>query len=115
VNVGDLRYSPKLRLADQAQASARVLNGTVSVVYDYEDNDTVETMVRLYRSVLRQRWADFRRRDFTYLVTHPLKVLAFGARHLGYSGPAVIKPRSIWLSCISEQAPNPDSRVTLSA
>ena len=110
-----MRWSSKLRMADSEQAKAGVLNCTASLVFDFEDKDTVEHMVRMYRAIARRSRYDASMADLYYVMSHPLRVIEFGARHLGYTMPRLIRPKSVNLSVITEQAPNPDSRVTLSA
>mgnify|MGYP006286547751 CR=1 FL=1 len=112
--VRKLRWSGKFRIADRIQASEQVLNATARIVYDYEDSETVERLVRLYRMVARRAWSEARRDDIGYLVCNLPQVAGFGARHLGYNLPGIVRPRSIQLSCITEQVPDPESRVSLS-
>jgi len=112
--VGGVRWAAKFRLAEAVQAATGSLNATASIVFDYEDSEAVERMVRLYRALARRALAELRTADLWYLAKNPMKVMGFGARHMGYAMPSVIRPRSIRLSCITEQAPSPDSRIGLS-
>ncbi len=113
VHVGALRWAQKFRLAEDEQRLQATLNATASIVYDYDDGAVVDSIVRVYRAMASRDWKELRAADVAHVAAHPFKVLGFGARHMGYTLPAFMRPTAIRLSVISEQAPNPDSRVTL--
>lgn len=108
-----VRYSQKLRLSDEYQREAKVLNATVSVVYD-DINEVMEPLARVYRALRRRSLAEARLRDYWSVASHPFSALRAVARNLGYATPAAALHGIARLSCISEQAPNPESRVSLS-
>lgn len=114
VRRGRCRWSQKLRLSDSYQSAKRVLNSTASVVFDYENEEILEPLARVYRAAKARRWSQVQGQDIASLLRNPLDVIGNGARQFGYSIPVILRPKRIRLSCISEQAPNPDSRVLLS-
>lgn len=116
IRAGGLRWSGKLQLAESLQARARVLTATARVVFDYEDGELVERCVRLYRALARRApLSSISPGDLGAVMRQPFRVLSYAARHFGYPLPALFRPRNVVLSGITEQAPDADSRVTLSS
>jgi choline dehydrogenase-like flavoprotein len=114
VRKGSHRWSQKLRLSDTRQSRDQVLNATASVEFDFDDQEILEPLSRIYRAVKAGRWSQIHGADIISLLRNPLGVIGNGAMHFGYAIPRILQLRRIRLSCISEQAPNRHSRVQLS-
>lgn len=106
-------YLPKLALSPAAQRREQVLNCVGRLEYEYPPDSGLQTARDLFLDVhARRRPADLARK---------LAALGRGTPDLAVSGlrlltrglsPAV-RPRRIFLEAFTEQAPDPQSRVTL--
>ena len=113
VRKGGVRWSQKLSTPDKTQLKEGILNATASVVFDYEGQEVMNALVRVYRALRSQKISDLNWGDLTFLMKNPLEAIAHGCRNLGYSIPLLLQPNQIRLSVITQQAPNPNSRIEL--
>jgi choline dehydrogenase-like flavoprotein len=107
------RYLPKLALAPALQHSERVLNCGANLEYEFAD-EGLNALRRIYRaSRAGTRSADVRRD--ARLAARGLSAAAVSAyRRFARGRSPLSPPATIWLQVHCEQAPDPDSRVTLS-
>jgi len=110
---GGIRYSQKLGLSDDLQKKNRVLNGVATIEYD-DNNVIVEPLVRVYRALRTKNLRQAGLRDYMTVMAHPMAAIRAAATNLGYALPSAALGGSARLSCVVEQAPNPDSRILLS-
>jgi choline dehydrogenase-like flavoprotein len=112
---GALRYFPKFPLGLAVQRDAQVLNCTSHLVFEYAEESGIAALKEIYRA--------FRRRQLPSNFLQHLKRVAMNlpevaraAAHRYLRGKSPLgTPRQILLQCHTEQAPDPSSRVTLSA
>lgn len=108
---GGRRYYPKLVLPPAVQARERVLNCSGNVVYDFAPRSGAEAATRIVRRLRGRRGPA--PRDVVDALRGAGDAAATAMRMLR-GRPRVSPPASIELLLVCEQAPNPDSRITLS-
>lgn len=113
VHRGKHRWSQKLTLPEERKLKRGILNTSASVVFDYEGQELIEPLTRVYRALKSQKIRELNWSDLILLMKNPLGAIAYGGRNLGYTIPLLLQPKEIRLSCITEQAPNRTSRITL--
>lgn len=106
-------YWPKIGLAPDLQRNAGVLNGAASAMFSYDSSalTVLRDMVRTTRTGGRFKPS---RSDVSALLRGAGPVLDAGVRRYVLGRSPRSRPSRIDLMCTIEQAPNPDSRVTLS-
>ena len=107
------RYFPKFALSEQRQRQAQVLNCNAHLVFDYNDDPTLEIMRNLLRAI-RRRQASTQLLPGIGQLARNWRSLARAVRrrYRGLSPDG--RPSAVRVQCYLEQAPNPDSRVQLS-
>jgi choline dehydrogenase-like flavoprotein len=113
-----LRYLPKIGLAPAHQHTARTLNCNARVVFAFSTDSGALAAQRLYSAVRRRHWPQETAGGLRRMAEDPLEVLRLARRYAArrYARGRALDsgPASLWLETNAEQAPNPDSRVTLS-
>ena len=108
------RYFPKFRLGEATQRKEEVLNCNASLLFEYPEDSGIAALQEIFRAVRDRRLPD-----------RPVQRAWSLLRHAGEVGQAIAlrarsgqspsgKPSAIQLQCYLEQAPNPESRITLS-
>jgi choline dehydrogenase-like flavoprotein len=110
---GPLRYFPKFPLHPDKQESEQCLNCTSHLVFEQNENSGLAACKEIYRAVSRkQRPLEIGKKFWT--VTRDIaSVLHSGSTFLLKRKSPMGKPTRVRLQCHTEQAPDPDSRITL--
>jgi choline dehydrogenase-like flavoprotein len=106
-------YFAKIPLSEQQQTAHQVLNCTVQVAFDFGPDSGEEALLRILSSVRQRSWPAELPRELRRVAGHPREMAGLVERYLR-GRPWPVRPEGIRLVSLSEQAPNPDSRVTLS-
>lgn len=110
---GRRRLFPKVRLAPEAQRAYGLLDATAVFVHDHDQ----ESLAAARRWVLAARAHQTPERpvqDALTALSAPVPVLRDTFRRYIRHQATRTRPSAVWLQLWLEQAPNPDSRVTLS-
>jgi choline dehydrogenase-like flavoprotein len=107
------KYLPKIGISEDVQRRERVLNCVGQLEYEYSPNSAMVALKNLVIALHMGRRPE-RVASTAIKVALASPLLAHHAYRFAARGltPSV-KPARIYLDAISEQAPNPDSRVTL--
>jgi choline dehydrogenase-like flavoprotein len=110
---GRVRYLPRLVLSDELQSSEQVLACAAYPVFHFGEESGIEAARRVYRSAKqRQRPAQLRR-ELGRMAADAPRLARVAFRRLARGRSAGLRPQLVTLQTHAEQAPNPDSRVTL--
>jgi choline dehydrogenase-like flavoprotein len=106
-------YWPKMALAPERQRKARTLNASAFLSFEY-DSSAIEVLRMMVQTTRTGGRFVFSGERLLTLVRGTPAVIAAGYRRYVLGRSPSAKPSRIALACSIEQAPNPDSRVTLS-
>lgn len=107
------QYLPKLALSEAAQRSEQVLNCVGRLEYEYEPGSGVQAARELITDLRAGRRPPELRRKLAALGRSSPDLAVDGWRMMAKGLSPATKPRRIYLEAFTEQAPMPDSRVTL--
>ena len=103
---------PKIRLSPKLQQREGVLNSSATIVWDNDAQAGEEGLVRLFRAVRSLRTPVSPREEIMKIIRDLPGTARFVGRYVR-GRASITPPRSMWLLNGAEQAPNPDSRITL--
>jgi len=106
------RYLPKLALAPAVQREERVLNCGANLEYDYAD-EALNALRRIRRGLGAEPERADLRRDLPLAARGVRAATATAYRRFVHGRSPAAPPATVWLQVHCEQAPNRDSRVTL--
>jgi choline dehydrogenase-like flavoprotein len=112
-----IRYLPKIRLAADVQSQRQVLNCTSNLVFQFPENSAEAAARNIYLllktgKILKKHKQLTQDARTVLLSVNSIVSLLYRRYALGRSTGGL--PSSIWLQTHAEQAPNPESRITLS-
>jgi choline dehydrogenase-like flavoprotein len=107
-----LRYLPRLVLTPAAQRAERVLSCAAYPVFHF--GEEIEASRRVYRALRGGRRPESLGRELGLIARGAPRLAPVAYRRLVHRRAARVRPRRVTLQTHAEQAPNPDSRVTLS-
>jgi choline dehydrogenase-like flavoprotein len=112
---GRVRYVPRIRLDRQVQRRHRVLNAIATFVYQRRETRGVTAAKALSRAVQQRRWlTDVRPSDVRGLAGELDGVARAAFRRFVRGRPSAEPLARTQVQILLEQAPHPDSRLTLS-
>jgi choline dehydrogenase-like flavoprotein len=109
-----LRYLPRLVLAPEAQRSHQVLGCAAYPVFHFGDESAIEASRRVYRALRSGHRPDSLGRELGLIARGAPRLAPVVYRRVVHHRAALVRPQAVTLQTHAEQAPNPDSRVTLS-
>jgi choline dehydrogenase-like flavoprotein len=109
-----LRYLPRLVLAPEAQRSHQVLGCAAYPVFHFGDESAIEASRRVYRALRGRRRPESLGRELGLIARGAPRLAPVAYRRVVHRRAARVRPEAVTLQTHAEQAPNPDSRVTLS-
>lgn len=109
------RYFPKFSLSPVEQERQSVLNANAHLDFEFPEDSPMAAMQALYRALRGRGGAERLARSSLSVLRHGGE-LARGALHRIRTGRTPLaRPSAVRLQCYLEQAPDPCSRITLSA
>ena len=111
---GRVRYLPRLTLSFGEQRSREVLACAAHPVFRFDQGSGIEAARRVYRAARAGHVPDRLRLELGRMARDARSVGQVARRRLTHGRSADLEPAQITLQTYTEQAPNPDSRVTLS-
>lgn len=109
-----VRYLPKIHLNASVQRTHQVLNCTSNLVYEFNNTSAVGAAKRIYLSLAKGELPKELAQELQYMVTDFGNVISLLYRRYVQGRSPASPPKRIWLQTHAEQAPNRDSRITLS-
>jgi choline dehydrogenase-like flavoprotein len=110
---GGIRHRAKTALAPEFQRSEQVLAATIDLDFQYSETSAVGALKRLHHAVSRREVGLLSAADFSRVLRDPVPVMRLATRRLRGVGVEGEVPERVFLRVQTEQAPNPESRVTL--
>ena len=111
---GGRRLFPKVRLAPAAQEAHGLLDATAVFVHEHDDR-SLEALRRLVVAARRRRRPEHPVADALLGLRAPVPVARDVYRRYAKGLATGARPSAVWLQLWLEQAPDPDSRITLDA
>lgn len=108
-----IRYLPRLVLGSEVQRSEGVLACAAYPVFHFGEQSGIEAARRLYRSLRARRRPTQLRSELGRMARDP-RLVSVAYRRIARGRSARAHPVLVTLQTHAEQAPNPESRVTLS-
>jgi choline dehydrogenase-like flavoprotein len=108
------RYFPKFALSESVQRQERVLNATAHLVFGYPPEPGTDALREIAQALRRGRLPEKPFRQATRLAGDLPRVGGAVARRFLQGRSPMGRPLSVRLQCHLEQAPDPESRITLS-
>lgn len=109
-----VRYLPRLVLAPELQRSQQVLGCAAYPVFHFGDESAIEASRRVYRALRGRRRPESLGRELGLIARGAPRLAPVAHRRVVHRRAARVRPEAVTLQTHAEQAPNPDSRVTLS-
>jgi choline dehydrogenase-like flavoprotein len=109
-----VRYLPRLVLAPELQRSHQVLGCAAYPVFHFGDESAIEASRRVYRALRGRRRPESLGRELGLIARGAPRLAPVVYRRVVHRRAARVRPERVTLQTHAEQAPNPDSRVTLS-
>ena len=109
-----IRYLPRLVLTPEAQRAERVLSCAAYPVFHFGERSAIEASRRVYRALRGGRRPEALGRELGLMARGAPRLAPVAYRRLVHRRAAQVRPELVTLQTHAEQAPNPDSRVTLS-
>jgi hypothetical protein len=109
-----VRYLPRLVLSAGVQRSAEVLACAAHPVFDFGETSGIEAARRVYRAARAGRRPERLVRELGRIGRDAVKLAPVAYRRMTKGRSARATPARVLLQTHAEQAPDPDSRVTLS-
>jgi choline dehydrogenase-like flavoprotein len=107
------RYIPRFCTAEALQREQKILNACGGVTYGIPEDSAIAAAKLLVRATRRKELRAGIPRAIWNLAKRPHDVALAAANYALYRTPMVDKRGPLYLGVMSEQAPNPQSRVTL--
>lgn len=108
------RYLPKLSLSEEIQRQQQTLNCTANLVFQFNGNSAASASRTLYLALKRRQRPNNLRELVTTVGYDAKGLLSLLYRRYVLGRSSAEHPIKIWLQPHIEQAPNPNSRITLS-
>jgi choline dehydrogenase-like flavoprotein len=112
---GRIRYLPRLVLSAEVERAEQVLSCAAYPVFHFGEDSGIEASRRVYRAIMGRRRPERLAHELKQIAREAPRLGRVAYRRIARGRSARVAPRSITLQIHAEQAPNPDSRVTLSA
>ncbi len=112
---GRLRYLPRMALSPARQRDEQVLAGAAHPVFHYGDDSGVEAARRVYRALRARRRPRSPAAELTRMGRDGRRLALVAYRRVARGRAPRLAPERVTLHSFAEQAPNPDSRVTLAS
>lgn len=113
---GKVRYVPRIRLAPDVQRENRVLNAIATLIYDRADSPGLVAARELSSALQDRRWPRSLRRSDLLDVLRELPRVGLGAyRRFAQGRPSAAPLERTRVQILLEQAPNAESRISLSS
>ncbi len=113
---GKFGYFPKIHLSPELQRQQQLLNCTSNLVFELNVNSGVGVAQQIYRSLKKGKWPEKKLIwESRHLVAECGNVTSMLYRRYVRGRSPASPPVRIWLQTHGEQAPNRDSRITLSS
>lgn len=109
-----VRYLPRLVLAPELERAERVLACAAHPVFHFGEESGIEATRRVYRAVRARRRPERLGRELGRIARDVRRLVPVAYRRVAHGRSARVPPHVVTLQIHAEQAPNPDSRVTLS-
>jgi choline dehydrogenase-like flavoprotein len=109
-----VRYLPRLVLSPAVQESEQVLSCAAYPVFHFGEGSGIEASRRVYRAARGGRRPHQLRRELGRMVRDAPRLVPVAYRRLVHGRASLVRPSTVTLQTHGEQAPSPDSRVTLS-
>jgi choline dehydrogenase-like flavoprotein len=109
---GRKRYFAKFPLSAAVQHAAHVLNCNAHLVYIYPEESGMAAVRSIVRAVRRRQFPSLQ--AVRRLPSAPLTLWSTASRRYLHGRSPIVTPSRIQLQCHTEQAPDPESRVSLS-
>lgn len=111
---GRIRYLPRLVLSPELQRSAEVLACAAHPVFHFGESSGIEAARRVYRAARGRRRPAALGRELRRMARDAPRLVPVAYRRVAHGRAPRAQPTRVTLQTYGEQAPNPDSRVTLS-
>jgi choline dehydrogenase-like flavoprotein len=112
---GRTRYLPRLVLSPDLQRDQELLACSAIPVFHFGEASGIEAARRVYRAARSRRRPTRLRRELGLMARDVPRLASAGYRRMVQGRSVQLKPAHITLQTFVEQAPNPESRVTLSS
>jgi choline dehydrogenase-like flavoprotein len=109
-----VRYLPRIVLTSELQRSEAVVACAAYPVFHFGDDSGIEAARRLYRSLRRRRRPPSAGRELGRIARDVPRLAAVGYQRVRRGRATRLPPARVTLQVHAEQAPDPESRVTLS-
>ena len=109
-----IRYLPRLVLTPEAQRTERVLSCAAYPVFHFGEESAIEASRRVYRALRGGRRPQALGRELGLMARGAPRLAPVAYRRVVHRRAPRVRPELVTLQTHAEQAPNPDSRVTLS-
>ncbi len=109
----NVRYLPRLVLSAEAQRSEQVLSCSAYPVFHFGEQSAIQAARRVYRSVRGRRQPPNLRHDLRLMARDLPSLASIAHRRVSAGRSARLAPVTVWLKTHAEQAPHPESRITL--
>lgn len=109
-----IQYWARLILSETQQTKSQVLNCAAQIGYESDPESGVTAAIQIARGISRGRWPDDLGEKIWRIAKDLDEVLPNAYRYFIDKKEPIATPKLLYLSFVSEQAPNPDSRVILS-
>jgi choline dehydrogenase-like flavoprotein len=110
---GRKKYLPRLVLSTEVQRSKQVLECAAYPVFDFGENSGIEAARRVSRSLRSGAWPNRPGEDLGLVARDLPRLVSTAYRRVAHRRSARTQPAMVTLQTHAEQAPNPDSRVTI--
>ena len=110
---GRVRYLPRLVLSPELQCSEEVLSCAAYPVFHFGEESGIEAARRVYRALRQRRRPARLGHDLRRIARDAPRLAPVAYRRIARGRAARAEPELVTLHVHAEQAPNPDSRVTL--
>ncbi len=111
---GRLRYLPRLVLTPELERAERVLSCAAHPVFHFGEDSGIEASRRIYRALKGRRRPEGVGRELKRIARDVPRLVPVAYRRIAHGRSARVPAQTVTLQVHAEQAPNPDSRVTLS-
>jgi choline dehydrogenase-like flavoprotein len=111
---GRVRYLPRLVLTPEVEREQRVLACAAHPVFHFGEESGIEATRRVYRAVKARRRPEQLGHELGRIARDVRRLGPVAYRRVAHGRSALVPPHVVTMQIHAEQAPNPDSRVTLS-
>ncbi len=111
---GRIRYLPRFVLAPEVERARQVLTCAAHPVFHFGEDSGIEAARRVYRAARARRRPQHLARDLGRMARNAPRLAGVAYRRMAHGRATRAVPQRVTLQVHTEQAPNRDSRVTLS-